>query len=159
MIHTPTLGTLLRHLNELLDGDVQRVYQQEGLIYRPRYTPVVRTLMNVGPSSIRSIARHACITHSATSQTVARMKSDGLVRIECGHDGREHIVTPTEQLRTMMPVLAQCWAAINAAAQELDDELIAPLSVTARQAITSLEARPFGERIISRLGQQVVVPC
>ena len=67
------LGTLLRHLLELLDGDVQRAYDELGLDYRPRYTPVVAALLDLGPSSIQDIARAAGITHSAASQTVAQM--------------------------------------------------------------------------------------
>ena len=67
------LGTLLRHMLELLDGDVQRAYDELGLDYRPRYTPVVAALLDLGPSSIQDIARAAGITHSAASQTVAQM--------------------------------------------------------------------------------------
>ena len=48
------LGTLLRRLLDLLDGDVQRAYDELGLDYRPRYTPVVVALLDLGPSSIRT---------------------------------------------------------------------------------------------------------
>ncbi len=52
------LGTLLRHLLELLDGDVEQAYAELGLDYRPRFTPVVRALLESEPRSIRDIANH-----------------------------------------------------------------------------------------------------
>jgi hypothetical protein len=51
------LGTLMRHVLELLDGDVARVYADLGVPdYRPRYSPVVRALVALGPLSIRDPA-------------------------------------------------------------------------------------------------------
>ncbi|MEO1172961.1 MAG: MarR family transcriptional regulator, partial [Myxococcota bacterium] len=74
-----TLGTLLRHLIELLDGGVQTAYDELGLDYRPRFTPVVRTLMDGDAKSVREIAGEAGLTHSAASQTLMRMRREGLV--------------------------------------------------------------------------------
>jgi hypothetical protein len=52
------LGTLMRHvpeLLELLDGDVARIYADLGVPdYRPRYSPVVRALVTLGPLSDRA---------------------------------------------------------------------------------------------------------
>lgn len=74
------LGTRLRHLLELLDGDVAAVYDDLGLPgFRPRYVPVVRALVADGPSSIRDLGRAIGVTHSAASQTVAQMVKDDLV--------------------------------------------------------------------------------
>ena len=68
------LGTRLRHVLDLLDGDVARVYADLGLAdYRPRFSPVARAIAALGPSSIRDIARAIGVTHSAASQTVAQM--------------------------------------------------------------------------------------
>jgi DNA-binding MarR family transcriptional regulator len=149
MSQPPGLGTLLRHLIELLDGEVQQVYERSGLQYRPRYTPIVRALAENGPSSIRAIAARAQITHSAASQTLARMVQDGLVRFSRGGDGRERIVTATERLREMLPALERSWSATAAAADELDGELSVPLSKVVREAITALQRKSFGERIRS----------
>jgi DNA-binding MarR family transcriptional regulator len=146
---TPTfyLGTLLRHLVETLDGAVQNAYAQAGLDYRPRYTPVVRTLVELGPSSIRTIAGRAGITHSAASQTVSQMTKQGLVRLEAGEDARERIVALTPAARRMLPALERCWAATRLAAQTLEDELSAPLSTVLREAIDALEKRSFAKRL------------
>src|SRR5262249_36433404 len=65
------LGTRLRHLLELLEGDVAQVYADLGLAgFRSRYTPIVRILATAGPSAIRDLALAIGVTHSAASQTV-----------------------------------------------------------------------------------------
>ena len=68
------LGTLMRHVLELLDADAARVYADLGVPdYRPRYSPVVRALTELGPLSIRDLAGAVGVTHSAASQTAAQM--------------------------------------------------------------------------------------
>lgn len=142
-----SLGTLLRHLIELLDGGVQRVYEASGLTYRPRYTPVVRALIKLGPCSVKTISDHTQISHSAASQTVAQMAKDGLVVIANGDDGRERIATMTSCLRQLLPALDGYWNATGAAARQLDEELSMPLSKIVLEAIIALEERSFEERI------------
>lgn len=144
---TATLGTLLRHLVELLDGAVQDAYRGLPLDYRPRYTPIVRTLLAQGPASIRTIAGAAGVTHSAASQTVAQMARAGLVTLGQSDDGRERIVALTEAAHAIVPALRRQWAATEAAAQTLEAELAMPLSALVRDAIAALEQRPFAERL------------
>src|ERR1022692_5188824 len=89
-------GTQLRHVLELLDGDVARFDADLGLgDYRPRFSPVVRALVALGPSSIRDHARAISVTHSAASQTVAQMARRGLVTLQTGADARQRIVSLT----------------------------------------------------------------
>lgn len=146
----PTLGTLLRHLIEQLDGAVEAAYAGAGLAeYRPRYTPVVRALLALGPSSIRAIALHAGTTHSAASQTVAQMTADKLVtsRAPRAGDQREKVVALSPKAIAMVPRLERQWTATNRAAAQLDRELSAPLSAIALEALAALERKPFAQRI------------
>jgi len=149
-----TLGTLLRHLIEKLDGAVEQSYVRSGLDYRPRYTPIVRALIQSGPASIRAISRNAGITHSAVSQTVAQMMERGLVRFDSGGDARERIVALTPAAKAMIPTLQQCWQATNAAADRLDTELSMPLSELLREAIDALDSTPFAQRIETAAAKQ-----
>jgi len=143
----PTLGTLLRDLLDKLDGAVERSYVESGLEYRPRYTPVVRALMESGPTSIRTISRIAGITHSAASQTVAQMVEKGLLQLDAGSDARERIVALTAAAKAMIPKLEQHWRATNDAARTLDAELSMPLSELLREAIAALDRASFTQRI------------
>lgn len=145
-----TLGTQLRLLLELLDGDVERHYSERGLRYRPRYTPVVRTLIALGPSSIKTIARHTSMSHSAVSQTVAKMVADALIVTDEGRDGRQRIARPAKMLMEMIPELEAQWFATNRAAACLENELSAPLSQILSEAIDALHRLPFRDRIAAQ---------
>lgn len=142
-----TLGTLLRSLIDLLDGDVEAAYAAAGLAWRPRYTPVLRALMRSGPSSIKAIAVEVGVSHSAASQTVSQMAREELISLELGTDARERIVVPTAATIAMIPALELQQAATNSAACELDEELSAPLSEILAEAICALRRRSFGARI------------
>jgi DNA-binding MarR family transcriptional regulator len=156
----PGLGTLLRHLIELLDGDLDRAYAALTLDYRPRYTPVVQILAVRGPCSIQEIARSARISHSATSQTVAQMATKGLVEVETGQDLRRRVVRLSPKSEQMLPVLRRQWRLAAAAAAALDAELPTPLTEVAKAAIEALERVPFGERmrIAGRPSKKTVPP-
>jgi DNA-binding MarR family transcriptional regulator len=142
------LGTLLRHLLELLDGDVEQAYRDLGLEYRPRFTPVVRALAESEPRSIRELANHSGLTHSAVSQTVAEMKRAGLVSLVRDRaDARARLARLTPRCRAMLPKLQRQWTATNSAADGLDAELPASLRATVTEAIAALERNPFRKRI------------
>lgn len=144
---SPTLGTLLRSLIDVLDSDVEAAYAAAGLAWRPRYTPVLRAVTRLGPTSIKAIAGDVGVSHSAASQTVSQMKRDGLLALAPGADARERIVDITPATRAMLPALQRQQAATNAAAAELDAELSTPLTEVLREALAALGERPFGGRI------------
>jgi len=146
---TASLGTLLRHLTELLDGAVEDSYRAEGLDYRPRFTPVIRVLLASGPSSIRAIADYAGISHSAVSQTVSQMVLQKWVKYGQGGDGRERIVSLTASAKRKIDSLERCWSATSIAAADLDRSLSVPLSRVLQEAIEALDQRPFSTRLLS----------
>jgi DNA-binding MarR family transcriptional regulator len=142
------LGTRLRHLIELLDGAVDEAYEGAGLDYRPRYTPVMRALIEQEPLTLGDIATCAGITQPAATQTVALMLKEGLVVTGPGpRDARQKMVRLSEQGRALVPRLRQCWQATRSAADSLDADMPYPLSQALDDAIRALSAHPFGARI------------
>jgi MarR family transcriptional regulator, organic hydroperoxide resistance regulator len=142
------LGTQLRHLIELLDSAVQQAYEDAGLNYRPRYTPVMRVLAQQQSATIGQLAELAGMTQPAVTQTVALMKKEGLLLVAAsGDDGRQRVVRLSRLGEDLLPRLQVCWQATSRAADSLDAELEFPLSACLAQAITVLGQRPFGERI------------
>lgn len=142
------LATRLRHLLELLDGDVATLYADLGLDwFRPRFTPIVRTLAADGPQPIRELARAIGVTHSAASQTVAQMVKAGLVTLRPGADARQRIAHLTAKARDLVPVLDAEWAATTTAAAGFEAELAYPLSRLVDEAIAALGRRPMRQRI------------
>ncbi|MDQ3406482.1 MAG: MarR family winged helix-turn-helix transcriptional regulator [Actinomycetota bacterium] len=150
------LGTRLRHLLELLDGDVAKTYVERGLdTFRPRFVPVVRALLTEGPLPIRDLATAIGVTHSAASQTVNQMRIDELVTLEPGVDARLRIVALTAKATDLTPILDAEWDATIAAAAALDSELPHPLGDIVEAAITALERRPFRQRIADAGGPPI----
>ena len=142
------VGTLMRHVLELLDGDVAAVYRDAGLAaYRPRFSPPIRALVAAGPMSIRDLAAAVGVTHSAASQTVAQMSRAGLVTLSPGADARRRMVTLTPLAESLLPTIEAEWAATTAAMRELDAELPMPLADLLRAVRAALRHRPFRERI------------
>lgn len=141
------LGTQLRHLIELLDGDVAQIYADAGLDYRPRYTPVMRVLQQHGSAPIGRIAEACELTQPAVTQTVNLMKKKGLVDVSTGADGRQRLVSLTPHGRAVLVDVAACWSATSAAADQLDEELVVPLSICLAEAIKALKSRSFVARI------------
>ena len=142
------LGTQLRHLIELLDGSVGRIYDQAGLQYRPRYTPVMRALRQSRPLTVGQIAEIAGITQPAVTQTVGLMVKDGLVHSRPGLiDGRQSLIDLTSKGARLLPKLETFWEATTLAASELEADLPFPLAQTIESAIRALTEKPFEARI------------
>jgi MarR family transcriptional regulator, organic hydroperoxide resistance regulator len=143
-----THGTQLRHLIELLDGAVGAAYEEAGLNYRPRYTPVMRALLAKEPVTIGFIAEAAGITQPAATQTIALMIKDGLVSAEAGaSDGRQKMIRLTPKGKDMVAALKLCWQATAIAAASLEADLPFPLSQVLDSAITAPAAKPLGDRV------------
>ena len=145
--HDVGLGTRLRQLLELLDGDLDRVYAETIPGYRARFTPIVKALENGQGLTIKAIAAKAEVSHSAASQTVSRMLGDGLLQWEVGSDARERIIRLSDRGRLLLPALHAQWRRTTFAARELEDEIGLPLSKSVAEAIRALEARPFRDRV------------
>jgi DNA-binding MarR family transcriptional regulator len=142
------LGTQLRHLIDLLDGAVSTAYQEAGIDYRPRYTPVMRALESGEPCTVSQIAEAAGITQPAATQTVALMLKQGLLETTPGvRDARQKFVSLSARGQQLLPRLRLCWQATRAAADSLDHEMPYPLSDALAEAIAALQHQSFGERI------------
>jgi DNA-binding MarR family transcriptional regulator len=143
-----THGTQLRHLIELLDGAVGDAYEAAGLNYRPRYTPVMRSLMAKEPATIGLIAEAAGITQPAATQTVALMIKDGIVKAEASAtDARQKLISLTPHGHALIPQLKMCWQATAIASASLEAELPYSLTDVLDSAIRALAKKSLGERI------------
>jgi DNA-binding MarR family transcriptional regulator len=143
------LGTLLRHVLDEMDGDLATVLSDLGMPgYRPRFSPVVRALVTLGPVPISDIARAIGVTHSAASQTVTQMADRGFVALRPGVDARQRVVHLTAKARGLLPKVETEWAATASAAAELDAELPFPLAELVPAIAEALERRSFRQRML-----------
>ena len=143
------LGTLLRHVLDEMDDDIGSVLSDLGTPgYRPRFSPVVRALVALGPVPISDLARAIGVTHSAASQTVAQMASRGFVALRPGEDARQRVVHLTAKARDLLPKIEAEWAATASAAAEMDAELPFPLADLVPAIAAALARRSFRQRIL-----------
>ncbi len=142
------LGTQLRHLIELLDGAVASSYEEVGLNYRPRYTPIVKALIDLKECTISELAQHAGITQPAATQTIKLMVKSDLVTLSVSPtDNRQRLVTLSTYGESIIPQLKSCWNATENAAKSLEKDLGFDLSRQLEKTIDALEHCPFEERI------------
>jgi DNA-binding MarR family transcriptional regulator len=149
MTSTPSsLGTLLRQLLERLDRDVERAYRRRGLAFKPRYTTVVRQLIQREPLRIGEIVAATNVSQPSVSATIAAMERDGLVSSRKGEDGRERLISLTSKAHDMLPALQEQWIATATAAHSLDRDLSLNLEELIATALAHLDERPFIERML-----------
>jgi len=143
------LGTLLRHVLDEMDADIATILADLGTPgYRPRFSPVIRALVMLGPVPIAGLARAIGVTHSAVSQTVAQMATRGFVTLTPGEDARQRVVHLTAKARALLPKIEAEWAATASAAAEMDAELPFPLAELVPAIAAALERRSFRQRIL-----------
>jgi DNA-binding MarR family transcriptional regulator len=151
---TQGLGARLRRLIDLLDADVAAAYAEAGLAdYKPRFTPVVRALEALGSATLKDIAAHVGVSHSAVSQTVSEMSKRGFVERRKGADGRERLIVPTRTLNQVLPALKAQWAATARAEAEFN----AVLPYSLRQAVDDAFDSLQQERFLDRIRREIIV--
>lgn len=153
-----THGTLLRRLIEHLDGAVEQAYVDIGLDYRPRYTPIVRALLNAGPSTLRALSMQTGVSHSAVSQTLTQMAARRWVSLTPGKDARERLVTLTPFALERLPQLERAWAATEAASRSLDQDIGQPLADVLIRTLEALECRSFSVRLAAAISEEAGDP-
>ena len=151
MTQAPGLGTQLRHLIASLDGDVQQIYAALGERFRPRFFPIVQSLLQHGACGVNALAQATGVTQPAATQTLAEMAKLGLVTLSPGRDRRERKAELTDDGRRLAERLCPVWDAVEGAAAELDAELPSPLSATLAGALAALDRTPFRERVEKRM--------
>lgn len=142
----------LRRLLATMDDDIARVYRERGLDdLRPRFTKPLIKLAHLGPLTIRALAEAIGGTHSATSQTVAAMRTAGYVRTAPGADARTREVVLTAKAEALVPFLEREWRATEAAVGELDAAVPYPMTRVVADLEQLLAQRSFAERVAAQL--------
>ena len=142
----PGLGELLRYVGELVDAGALEQYRDLGLPYRPRYTPILRAILD-GRRTVTEILDHCRLTQGAVSQTVALMVADGILTRAELKDGRKSALLLTEQGRALLARLELHWQTTFAAIEALEAEIGHPLRRVLADAADALERRDFGARL------------
>ena len=135
-----------------MDEGIAQVYRERGIEdLRPRFTKPLIKLAHLGPMTIRALADAIGGTHSATSQTVAAMRSTGYIRTAPGSDARTREVVLTEKAEALIPFLVDEWRATEAAVAELDAAVPYPMTQVVADLERALAERSFTDRVAAHL--------
>jgi DNA-binding MarR family transcriptional regulator len=145
------LGTQLRAVTAQLDGDVQSLYDELGIAFRPRFTPIVQHLARNGPTRVNGLASEIGVSQPAATQTVAEMTRLGLVAAAPGADGRERLIGLTDHGAALAERLEPLWRAVEGAARDLNAELPMPLAELLAATLHALHREGFKDRVRRRL--------
>lgn len=142
----PGLGELLRYVSELVELGAEESYQQMGLNYRARYTPVLRAIRS-GAQTVTEITARTRLTQGAISQTVAQMEKDGVITRRSGEDARRSVIQLTAEGQTLVGSLNDHWAATFEAIEHLEEEIGYPLRRVLEYTAQALEQKGFSQRL------------
>jgi DNA-binding MarR family transcriptional regulator len=147
------LGSKLRQLITRLDGDVQQLYGEMRVSFRPRFYPVVRLLLRES-QNVNSITAQVGVSQPAITQTLSEMKKVGLITTKPGRDRRNQIIRLTSKGQSLAERLQPVWSATDRAAAGLDADLTARLSAIVDEALAALDKKPFRDRIRAELSKE-----
>jgi len=145
------LGSKLRKLLAMLDGDVQAIYDELGVVFRPRFYPIVQSLGRADSCSIGELAECTGVSQPAATQSVNEMKRLGLVASAKSADRRQRPVQLTPAGKDLAEALKPVWNAADRAAAALEAELPFGLRQPLDDALAALDARRFSTRIRDQL--------
>ena len=131
----------------MLDGDVQSIYDEMGISFRPRFYPIMQALLGESSCSIMELAQRMAVSQPAATQSVNEMKRLGLLATAETSDRRQRPVQLTAAGRRLADELRPVWKAAERAAAALDSELSHGLSKPIDDALAALEVRQFRDRI------------
>ncbi|MCY1288793.1 hypothetical protein D9M68_462240 [compost metagenome] len=142
----PGLGELLRYVSELVELGAEEHYEQMGLNYRARYTPVLRAIRS-GAQTVTEITTRTHLTQGAISQTVGHMEADGVISRQRGVDGRKSVIQLTPAGKMLVAKLNSHWAATFEAIEHLEEEIGYPLRRVLEDTARALERQGFSQRV------------
>ncbi|QHS55765.1 winged helix-turn-helix transcriptional regulator [Mucilaginibacter sp. 14171R-50] len=116
------LGSRLRRMSETFLGEINRIYQNEGIEFDASWFPVFYLLSKNDSLSIKELSEQTEVSHPAASQLITNLKNRKLVETTvCADDGRRQLVQFTDKGRSLLKQILPIWDAIGTSMQELAD--------------------------------------
>jgi len=141
------LGSRLRRLVRRLDNDVSRIYQENGIDFKPRWFPIVHLLAKLAPLSVTDISKELNFSHTAIRKFADEMIKKGLLtESRDKNDERRCIFQLTPKGRRTVDSLTSLWENIHKTADRMLKES-KPNLLEALSAIeANLDSKEFFER-------------
>lgn len=145
------LGARLRRLSDRIDREADALYRALNLDFEQRWFGVLNQLVLHGARSVGDIAEALGVTHVTVSQARGALAMRGLISSEVDPgDSRRRILKLSPAGERLARDLGPLWAALNAAARELDAEA-GEVTRALEQLEQALDRRPLLTRVRARL--------
>jgi len=116
------IGTRFRRLLEHMTSDADRLYEEAELNFKVSYFYPLYALNIRGPMPIADIAKLAGFSHSAVSQTVKKLATEGLLETKRAEDGRQKTVSLTPIGEKLIHDLQPYWHALEKSVKDVAKE-------------------------------------
>jgi ribosomal protein S18 acetylase RimI-like enzyme/DNA-binding MarR family transcriptional regulator len=156
------LGSRLKRLSERLLSDVARVYETQGIDFKPPWFPLFSLVAEAGERGVTVVeaARQLQLTHPAVSQFAKEMTKAGLLSARADRkDGRRHSLHPTKKFREVHARAQVIWRALDVAINELFAEAGVNLIADLARIEEALNRQSSQRRILSKLQHSLAVTC
>lgn len=153
------LGKRLRRLSQIIDHDAKRIYDEQNCYFEQRWFGVLNQINANGPLTVKSIAEALSITHASVSETRKSLETAKLIKSSiCSDDKRQRLLSLTPSGKTLFTKLAPVWAAMDAAAKDLDEE-VENLILTLDRLDAALSQRSLLQRVNQYIPDSVDNNC
>lgn len=147
------LASRLRRLSDAMMEEMEALYRELGLPFRPRWFPLFRALERSAAVSITDLARALGLSHTAVKNIAEEMIREGLVRAAADPgDDRRRMLRLTPQGRRLGRRLEPVWREVQAAVTELMREAQADLSRDLARFEAGFRRHSIADRTRRRLG-------
>lgn len=117
------LGTRLRRMSEYYLSEINKVYQSELIEFDASWFPVFYLLAEKPALSIKELADHMEVSHSAASQLITQLRKKEMVQTRLSaEDARRQEVRLSAKGCSLLEQVLPIWRAISEAMMQLHDE-------------------------------------
>lgn len=148
------LGSRLRRMSETFLAEINRIYQNEGIVFDASWFPVFYLLSKNNSLSIKELSEQTEVSHPAASQLITNLKNRNLVETTVSaDDARKQLVQFTDKGRALLNQILPVWDAISSSMVELSES--EPAIAQLLPAISALEDTFRAYNLAGKVGDKL----
>jgi len=141
------LGSRLRRLSERLNESVNRIYQDQEVVFEPYWFPIVYLLHKRKQLSVTEIAETLHLTHPAVIHSVKKLSEQGYLKSRNDkNDRRRNILSLSPKGHSVVKKLMPVWTHIQEKTDEMLNEADSNLLEIIDQIESALDKKEYYER-------------
>lgn len=146
------LATRMKRLGDMLQADMQRLYEQHNIEFEPKWFTMLYALYHHPGMSIGELAAYIKLTHPAIIQFSQQMEKAGLLNTrKNSSDARKRELYLTEQGNTTYQRIVPLLDAINRANRNFLEQTGAPVLQLLDSMEQQLATKSMHERVLEEL--------